>query len=408
MTELSSEKRWVVVGLLSASIAINLIDRQALSVMAPLIRAALELSPSQYGYITAAFQTGMLLGQVPAGSLMDSLGTRIGLAVILGLWSLINAGHALAAGLGAFIGLRFLMGLTQCGNYTAGIKAIAGMFPAQLRSSAGGIFNAGAQLGSVAAAPLIVYLASTYGWRAGFVIPSLAGLVWLVPWLAFFPKTQAQPQQKQKQAPQVRLGQLMRNRKVVGLFLIRACSGPLTTFYWFWLPEYLRSGRKMSFAMIGALAWLPYLFGALGNVMGGFLSDRLVRVFGSVDKARKLGFACAFGLSTLSMALPLAGSDFTALAIVSVVLFGNQWVAATYIATVGDVVPHTLAGRVNGLAGFGDSGATLLATLLTGIIVERYSYTPVFIAAGCLPVLALLSVLFVLQRIEPAGIEAAG
>ena len=106
MTEFLSRKRWAIVGLLSASIAINLIDRQTLSVMAPLIRTALDLSPSQYGYITAAFQTGMLLGQVPAGALMDSLGTRLGLAAILGLWSLVSAGHAFAAGLGALIGLR--------------------------------------------------------------------------------------------------------------------------------------------------------------------------------------------------------------------------------------------------------------------------------------------------------------
>jgi ACS family hexuronate transporter-like MFS transporter len=408
MTEFLSRKRWAIVGLLSASIAINLIDRQTLSVMAPLIRTALDLSPSQYGYITAAFQTGMLLGQVPAGALMDSLGTRLGLAAILGLWSLVSAGHAFAAGLGAWIGMRFCLGLTQCGNYTAGIKTIAGLFPAEQRSSAGGMFNAGAQLGSVVATPLIVYVATQYGWRAGFFIPSLVGLLWLIPWLVTFPKTGSRPRQEQKRGPQVRIGELIRNRKVFGLFLIRACSGPLTTFYWFWLPEYLKSGRKMSFAMIGALAWVPYLFGALGNVMGGFLSDRLVRVGGSVDRGRKLGFTFAFGLSALSMMLPLAGSDFTALAIVSAVLFGNQWVAATYIATVGDIVPHNLVGRVNGLAGIGDSSATLLATLLTGIIVQRYSYTPVFTAAGCLPLLATLSVFFVLRRIEPANIEATG
>ena len=406
-TEIGPQKGWTIVGLLSASIGVNLIDRQALSVMAPVIREALKLSPSQYGYITASFQTGMLVGQVPAGSFMDSVGTRTGLAVILLLWSLINAGHAFAAGLGALLALRFFMGLMECGNYTAGIKAIAGMFPAERRSSAGGVFNAGAQLGSVLAAPLIVYIAANYGWRAGFLIPSLAGLIWLVPWLTIFPKTQFQPRQKQSQTSSVRLSQLMRNRKVVGLFLIRVCSGPLTTFYWFWLPEYLRSGRKMSFASIGALAWLPYLFGALGNVLGGILSDRLARSGRSLDSARKIGFGCAFALSALSMTLPLAGSDFIALAIVSAVLFGNQWVAATYIATVGDVVPHTLAGRVNGLAGFGDSAATLLATLLTGIVVERFSYTPVFLAAGCLPVLAMLSVLFVLRRIEPARIETA-
>jgi ACS family hexuronate transporter-like MFS transporter len=156
----------------------------------------------------------------------------------------------------------------------------------------------------------------------------------------------------------------------------------------------------MSLDMIGMLAWLPYLFGALGNVMGGFLSDWLVRVTGSIDTGRKVGFTLAFGLSTLSMALPLAGSDFFALAIISLVLFGNQWVAATYIATLGDVVPHTMAGRVNGIAGFGDSLSTFLATLLTGIVVEHYSYTPVFIAAGCLPLLAMASVFLVLKRVE--------
>jgi ACS family hexuronate transporter-like MFS transporter len=100
------------------------------------------------------------------------------------------------------------------------------------------------------------------------------------------------------------------------------------------------------------------------------------------------------------MALPLAGNDFVALAMISLVLFGNQWVAATYIATMGDVVPQTLAGRVNGIAGFGDSLSTLVATLLTGIVVEHYSYTPVFLAAGCLPLLAMASVFLVLKRIE--------
>ena len=66
----------------------------------------------------------------------------------------------------------------------------------------------------------------------------------------------------------VAFGELIRNRKVLGLFLIRVFSGPITTFYWFWLPLYLRSGRAMSFAMIGLLGWLPNLFGMTGNVAG--------------------------------------------------------------------------------------------------------------------------------------------
>ena len=185
---------------------------------------------------------------------------------------------------------------------------------------------------------------------------------------------------------------------------MRCCSGPLTTFYWVWLPQYLKSERKMSMTMISVLAFLPYLAGAMGNVAGGIISDRLVRAFGSIDKARKVGFTCAFLLSALSAAVPLAGSIPVALGLISLVLFGNQWVAATYIATVGDTFPVNLAGRVNGVAGFGDSGATLIAVLATGVVVDHFSYTPVFIAAGTLPLLAMASVYFVLRRIEPEPI----
>ena len=89
-------------------------------------------------------------------------------------------------------------------------------------------------------------------------------------------------------------------------------------------------------------------------------------------------------------------------------LFGNQWVAAVYIGTVGDVVPQQLAGRVAGITGFGDNGASMLAVLLTGAIIERYGWSQVFVGAGMLPVLALLSVFLVLRKIEPARFDTAG
>ena len=79
------------------------------------------------------------------------------------------------------------MGLAECGNYTAGIKALAGLFPAATRSRAGGFFNAGAQFGSVIAPPIVVFLARHFGWRMAFVIPALLGMLWLIPWLAIFP-----------------------------------------------------------------------------------------------------------------------------------------------------------------------------------------------------------------------------
>src|SRR6188474_3526874 len=93
---LSPKALWTIVGLLSASITINLLDRQVLSVLASELRTAFQWNNAQYGYIAVAFNLGMMCGQIPAGSLMDRLGTRIGLAIIFVAWSLLTALHALA------------------------------------------------------------------------------------------------------------------------------------------------------------------------------------------------------------------------------------------------------------------------------------------------------------------------
>jgi MFS transporter, ACS family, aldohexuronate transporter len=434
---LSSSVRWTIVGLLSASITINLLDRQILSVLAAELRNAFHWSNAQYGYIAVAFNLGMMLGQIPSGALMDRVGTRIGLPVIFIAWSLIGLLHAfagpgtaieaiasalfgvipgvpvLATGLAGFLLLRFLMGLTECGNYTAGIKALAGLFPAATRARAGGVFNAGAQFGSVIAPPIVVYLASRFDWRTAFIIPPVVTMLWLIPWFATFPDKRRMDAISVKPAgaaaaasgPSLSIGRLMRNHKVLGLFLIRVFSGPITTFYWTWLPLYLRNGRGMSFLAIGLFASIPNLIGMTGNIVGGLLTDRFLRVTGSVDLGRKIAFTCAFGLGALSMTMPWVSNNYLAVVLMGLALFGNQWVAATYIGTVGDVVPQHLAGRVNGIAGLGDNGAALLAVLYTGVVVDKYGWTPVFIGAGALPFLAMLSVFFVLRKIEPARFD---
>src|SRR4051812_38430385 len=434
---LSPNTRWTIVGLLAASITVNLLDRQVLSVLASELKTQFQWSNAQYGYIAVAFNLGMMLGQIPAGALMDRVGTRIGLMTIFLSWTVISVLHAfagpgttieavasaliswipglqtLAAGLAGFTLLRFLMGLSECGNYTAGIKALAGLFPAATRGRAGGFFNAGAQFGSVIAPPVVVFLAARYGWRWAFVIPALATSIWLPFWLRSFPDkaTMTAVALKPKAgapaatAAEYPLSRLIGNDKVLGLFLIRVFTGPITTFYWTWLPLYLRQGRGMSFLALGFFAAVPNLIGMAGNIVGGLLTDRIVRTTGSVDRGRKTAFFCAFLLGALSMTMPFVSNDYLAVVLMGLALFGNQWVAATYIGTVGDVVPQNLAGRVNGIAGLGDNGAALLAVLYTGVVVDKFGWTPVFLGAGILPFLAMLSVFFVLRKIEPAKFD---
>jgi ACS family hexuronate transporter-like MFS transporter len=434
---LTEGQRWTIVGLLSASITINLLHRQVLSVLASELRDQFHWTNAQYAYIAVAFNLGMMIGQIPAGQLMDKAGTRKGLLTIFSAWSVISLLHAfagpgtaiesiasaligwipglqtLAAGLAGFVLLRFLMGLAECGNYTAGIKALAGLFPAETRGRAGGVFNAGAQFGSVIAPPVVVFLAAHYGWRLAFVIPAVAAMVWIPFWIRSFPdkETFAAIAIKPKTAvpaataAEYPIGRLIANHKVAGLFLIRVFTGPITTFYWTWLPLYLRTGRGMSFLAIGFFASIPNLIGMAGNVVGGLITDRIVRTSGSVDRGRKTAFFFAFLLGALSMTMPWVSNNYLAVLLMGLALFGNQWVAATYIGTVGDVVPQQLAGRVNGIAGLGDNGAALLAVLYTGVVVDKFGWTPVFLGAGTLPFLAMLSVFFVLRKIEPAKFD---
>ena len=407
-------RRWLVVGLLSASIGINLVDRQVLSVVAPVLRDQLSLSNTQYSYIIFAFQLGMILGQVPAGFLMDVVGPRIGFALIFVGWSVVNALHGISRGLNSLLALRFFLGITECGNYSGGIKVVAQIFAPKDRGRAGGYFNGGAQLGAVIAPPLVVLITVKFGWRAAFFLPSLLGLVWLIPWLRFFPHhfsgkqtlASVPPAEAPRPRNTINLKKLFRQRQVAGLMIFRALTGPLTSFYWYWLPEYLRHGRSMAFVTIGLLAWIPFLAGCIGNIAGGYFSDGLIRRGATSDFARKLGFILGAILATLSLALPFIRSSPVAVFVICLVVFGNQWMTANYISSVGDIFPSAVVASVSGLGGLADSGMVMLTMLLTGLVVDHFSYYPVLLAAGIFPLLAVLSIYTVVRRIAPVEIEA--
>ena len=178
--------RWGVLALLFLSIAVNLLDRQVLSVLAPVIRDELRLSNSEYSYILFSFLLGLTLAQVPAGILIDRKGPRFGIPIIMLWWSAANGLHSLARSVADFCGLRFLLGVGECGNYSAGVKVISNWFPPRERALAGGLFNSGTVIGALAAPWLIVKLSSHFGWRMAFVVPSVLGVLWIVPWLLFF------------------------------------------------------------------------------------------------------------------------------------------------------------------------------------------------------------------------------
>ncbi len=389
-----------MLALLFLSIAVNLFDRQVLSLMAPLIRDELELSNTEYSYILFFFLLGMTLFQIPAGQMIDRKGARFGLAAIMLWWSCANVLHAAARNLWHFCAFRFLLGAGECGNYSGGIKVISRWFPPAERALAGGIFNAGTVIGAAAAPLIIVPIGLRFGWRWAFVIPSALGLLWLVPWLLSYRDRASGHEGGESRGPQLSLGALFAKRQVWGAVAVRALGGPVVHFYWYWLPEYLRRERNFSMEEIGMTAWAPAVSAGLGNVIGGALSSALMKRGVSADRARKTAFVVAATLACCSMATTFVESSWAALLAMSIATFGVAIMAATHIGMLTDLFDDKVLARLAGATGAGEGVVNMILMVAVGAVVDRFSYGPVFVAAGVMPLLALGAVFVLVRRIE--------
>ena len=413
--------RWWILLLLFLALTINILDRQVLSLVAPVLRDEFHLSNTQYGTIVFCFLLGMTLAQIPVGMMMDRYGARLGFPLVIAWWSAANMLHAAARTVWQFSILRFLLGVGECGTYSAGVKAIGQWFPARERAFAAGLFNSGSLAGAVIAPPLIVYLMLNFGWPSAFLIPSLLGFLWLTPWLKVYWEPWRHPRLAQGEreaalaaARQERAGgspstgRLLALRPVWGVILMRAFGGPVTHFYWYWLPEYLKRERGMSLEMIALFAWMPFFSGGVGNIGGGWFSSKLIARGWPVDKARKTAFFLAGGLCLAAVLVPAAPNAAAAMALICLASLGINAFAANLMGLITDLFPQRVLARVSGMTGAGDGAMSMTMMQLTGVVVDRFSYLPVFAAAGAFPLVSLASLLVLVGRIRTVEVESHG
>lgn len=387
------QQRWWILGLLFLVTVINFVDRQSLSIVAPVLRETLHLSNQQYGIIVSAFQFGMLTGEFPMGWLMDRKGVRLGLSFAVMWWSLANALHTFAGSMLQFSALRFWLGTGECGNYSGGNKVVSQCFPPEERTFAVGIFNGGSMVGSVIAPPLLGFLMLNYGWRSAFLAPSLLGFAWVLLWRRFYhiPHTA----ESHVNAPANR--ELLRLPETWAIMLCRLLVGPVVQFYIFWLPEYLYRERGLTLKSIAMFAWMPFLFGDIGSMAGGWVAGRLLRAGVSLEATRKITMFLGAGFCLLSLAVAGAPDARMALVWICCVLFGHTFLSANMFAVISDMFPGNAVGRVTALTGIAGGVSGMLFPLLTGFLVDRFSYAPVFALAALMPALGCV-VLFGLRR----------
>jgi ACS family hexuronate transporter-like MFS transporter len=393
--------RWWIAGLLWLVTLINYVDRQCLSVLAPVLRDEFAMSGVDYGRVVSAFMLAYLIGQTVAGRLMDWLGTRAGFALCVIWWSaaaMLHGAVRSALQLGA---ARFLLGLAQAGNWPGGVKAVSEWFPLRERAFAVGLFNSGSTVGAMVAPPLVAALALTFGWRLAFVITGATGFLWLAAWLVLYKAPERHPWLRREEleliqsdrAPEtrscgVRWAFLLRQKPVWGLVLGRMLADPVWWFYVFWLPEYLKRERHFSLAMIGYFGWIPFLAAVLGCLAGGAASGRLIKRGHDTLRARKaVMLACAL-LMMCGIPAATVAAAWGAIALISVATFAYSAWASNILTLPADLFPPAVVASVSGLSGTGAATGGMAFMLLIGYVVDRFSYAPVFVAAGVMPLAA--------------------
>jgi ACS family hexuronate transporter-like MFS transporter len=386
--------KWVVAGLLCASTLINYADRLTLSMVSVDVRGEFGLSETDYAHIVTGFLIAYAIAYALSGMVVDRLGTKRGFALFILAWSASQIAHAMTVGKWSLAGARFALGLSEPGNWPAAAKAVGEWFPASQRALAVGIFNAGSSAGSMLAPPMVAWLTLRYGWRASFVATGAMGLAVLAVWWVVYSsptESQAQPAAGESGAEEsVSWLRLMREPQCYSLILVRFLTDPVIYFVIFWLPEYLRKERGFDLAMVGKLAWVPFVFGGVGYVLGGWLSGRMMEAGVSLPQARKRVMLMGAAVMPAAMFAPFVPEVWLVIVTICFVTFGHAFWVSNLQTIPTDIYAGRRVGTVSGLSGMGGAIGGALASLATGWLVKEFTYAPVFVAAGLLHPLAWL------------------
>jgi len=392
--------RWIIAAMLFFATAVNYADRQALAVVSDRIRAQFAMSEIDYSRILVGFFLAYAIMYAGSGYIVDRLGTKKSFSLFIGVWSLAAMLHAFATGVWTFGACRFLLGLGEPGNWPAATKAISEWFAPKQRALGVGIFNAGSSVGSALSPPVISWLTIRYGWQFAFISVAASGFVWLAFWWILYDsphrnrflkhseyvefKDEVIPIQEARPLPaeKVNWGNVVRTREAIALCLARTFTDPVIYFVIFWLPAYLVKERGFDQSMIGKYSWVPFLFGGIAYMLGGWLSGWLMNRGWSLPRARKRVMLIGALCLPVAIVAPLVPGAGLAIAAICFITFGHGFWTSNLQTMPADLFPGRDVGTVAGFSGMGGAIGGMFANLFTGYIVSKFSYAPIFLVAG--------------------------
>lgn len=434
-----SRVRYLVLFVLFAVSSLNYADRATLSIAGSDISRQLGLSKVAMGYAFSAFGWAYAAGQIPGGWLLDRFGSKR-----VYLWSIVSWSaftflqgfvglFGMSAAIAALLSLRFLLGLAEAPSFPGNGRIVAAWFPTAERGTASAVFNASQYFATAMFAPITGWITYRFGWPYVFFVMGAIGVAAALAWHRAIDNPSDHPRVSARELDHIARGgglvdmdrraasgapagpppgrsylrQLLTNRMLLGVYVGQYCITTLTYFFLTWFPVYLVEQRGMSILKAGAAASLPAICGFVGGVLGGVVSDRLLRAGCSLNVARKTPIVLGMLLSTTMILCNYADSSAVVISLMALAFFGKG-VGSLGWAVVSDTSPKQIAGLSGGLFNMFGNTAGITTPIVIGYIVQwthSFSGALVFVAANA--VVAIVAYVFVVGDIRRVELEAA-
>lgn len=417
--------RYYILLMLFIVTTMNYVDRATLSMAAPAMRKDLGIDAISMGYAFSAFGWSYTALQIPGGWLLDKYGARIVYGVGLFLWSLFTFLQGMTgfiAGLSSLVFLfvlRFLMGVGEAPAFPANSRITTMWFPTHERGFASAIFNSAQYFALAAFNPIMGWILVEFGWRHVFHSMGIAGIILALVWFKVIKNPKDHPAVNAAELDYIQAGgglantsdkkaeikwehirALITNRMMIGIYLGQFCLNTITWFFLTWFPTYLVQAKGMSILKVGLIASVPAIAGFAGGLLGGYVSDWLLRRGKSLTFARKMPIVCGLFLSGSIILANYVSTEWVVIGVMSLAFFAKGFGALGWVV-IGDTSPKEMVGLSGGIFNFAGNIASIVTPIAIGYILNvTQSFNGALIFVGVMGLLGALSYLFIVQDVK--------
>lgn len=388
MSAVRSRARLLVLALVTVGTLVNYLDRTVISVAALPLREDLGIDPAMMGLVFSAFSWTYAAAQIPGGLLLDRIGVRLTYFLSVTIWSVFTLLQGFATGIASLLCYRLGLGIAEAPAFPCNSRILNTWFPQSERARATGVYSVGQYFGLAFLSPVLFWITASLGWQMLFIIAGSFGIVFGLLWWQLYRDPADSRHINQAELDYITSGGavaaadtpvpfrwaniafLLRQRQVLGASLGQFASNSTLVFFLTWFPTYLATERQMGWIRVGFFAIMPFIAASVGVLVGGTLSDLLLRRTGSANVARKLPIMLGLGLASTIVAANFLDSDALVIAVLSVAFFG-QGMCNLGWTLITDVAPRQLVGLTGGLFNLFANLAGIITPLVIGVIVKN-------------------------------------